>query len=309
MRYAMITGMAILFAMPPGTYAQGVLGKAAREAAEYAAKKFGREVAEEGAERLAGRIAAAAARHGDDAIKAVGKVGPRALSLADEAGEHAPMVMRLLARHGDDAARVLAHPQGMAIVARFGDDAAEMLIKHHGIAEPLVERIGQPAVQALGAVGTKNGRRLAMMADAGELAAIGRSDELLQAVARHGDRACDFVYRNRGMLAGSAALAAFLANPEPFLDGAKDLSQIAVGGANDMVATVADGVVKPAAIAAGHAAGETIRFLATLLFIVILAAAGVVGWAVSRGLHEHPVAKAAGHALVKRLRKLLPARG
>ena len=91
-------------------------------------------------------------------LSAVRKVGPRALRLADEAGENAPAVMRLLTRYGDDAARVLSRPKGMSLVTRYGDGAASsVLIKHEGIAEPLVERMGRPAIEALEAIGAAVG--------------------------------------------------------------------------------------------------------------------------------------------------------
>lgn len=209
--------------------------KAAREAAEYVLKKFGVTVVREGTETLAERIAAAALRHGDDAIMAVRKVGPKALSLADDAGEQAPKVLRLLSKHGEDAAVwVVRRPGGMELLTRFGDDAAEVLIKHKGLAEPLLERVGGPAVKALGAVGPQGGRRLAMMAQGGELAAIGRSAELMQVIARHGDPAMDFIWRNKGPLAVGTTLTAFLAKPEAFIDGT-----------NRLAGTVAENAVRP----------------------------------------------------------------
>src|ERR1017187_7926879 len=93
--------LALSLALSPAAHA-GLGGKAAAELAEFVMKKFGKEVAEEGAEKLAGRIASAGARHGDDVLAAVRKVGPKALGLADEAGENAPRVIRFLTRHGDD---------------------------------------------------------------------------------------------------------------------------------------------------------------------------------------------------------------
>ena len=158
MRTSVVTTLTLclLVAVPAETRAGGV-GKAAQEAAEFLLKKFGRRAVGEGADQLAARIASAASRHGDDVLSAVRKVGPRALSLADEAGENAPRVMRLLTRYGDDAARVLSRPKGMSLVTRYGDGAASVLIKHEGIAEPLVERMGRPAIEALEAIGARNG--------------------------------------------------------------------------------------------------------------------------------------------------------
>jgi hypothetical protein len=246
--------------------------KAVQEAAEFLLKKFGREVAGEGAEKLTGRIASAVSRHGDNVLIAVRRVGPRALSLADEAGEHAPQAMRLLTRYGDDAVTVLSRPKGMALFARYGDDAASALIKHQGVAEPLVERMGRPAVEALGAVGARSGRRLVMMADGGELAALGRTPEVMGVIARYGDPAMEFIWRNKGALAVGTALTAFLANPQPFIDGTTQLT-----------GTVAENAVRPAVVAAGNVAQEAAGFLRWSLTIVVAALAVGLGFAVKNG--------------------------
>jgi hypothetical protein len=212
-----------------------VKSTAAREAAEYVMKKFGKEAVQEGTEVLARRIEVMAVKHGDDVIKAVKQVGPQALKLVDDAGAQGATAARLLAKHGDEAALwVLARPRGLTLVGKYGDEAAEVLIKHKGVAEPVLEQFGASATQALKAVSAQNGRRLAMMAskDGGELATItaklGRepAEQLVGVVGRYGDRAMDFIWRHKGVITMGAVLTAFLANPEPFLDGTKDLAGI-----------------------------------------------------------------------------------
>lgn len=89
---------------------------------------------------------------------------------------------------------------------------------------PLVSSLGRPAARALAALAPRQARRLAILADSGDLARIGRTPELLAVVARFGDRAMAFVWGHKGALAVSATLAAFLADPRPFLDGAKNLA-------------------------------------------------------------------------------------
>ena len=255
--------------------------KAAREAAEYAMKKFGKEVAQEGTEALSKKIATAAARHGDDLISAVRRVGPKALTLADEAGEQAPKVLKLLSRHGDDAALwVLKRPKGLSLLSRYGDDAAEVLIKHKGLAEPVIEKLGGPAVKALGAVGPQGGRRMAMMVDGGELSAIGRSPELMGVIARHGDKAMDFIWRNKGALAVGTALTAFLANPEPFINGTSHLTD-----------TVAESVVKPVVQETAHA-------VSSLIWTVLLVVIGVSGGAIYLAVKHPRAAFGIGKALI-----------
>jgi hypothetical protein len=55
-------------------------------------------------------------------------------------------------------------------------------------------------------------------------------------VGRYGDRALDFVWRHKGALAVSAALAAFLADAGPFLDGSRTLAGCAASAAARPVA-------------------------------------------------------------------------
>jgi hypothetical protein len=282
---SLIIAIAIL-SMTAAPARADLIGKGAREAAEFVLKKFGLKAVQEGGEVLAGRIASSVARHGDDVIAAVRRVGPKALSLADEAGENAPRVLRLLSHHGDDAARVLSRPQGMALISRYGDDVAEVLIRHKGIAEPLLEKLGEPAVKAMGAVGTQGGRRLAMMAQGGQLAGIGRTPELLGVIARHGDKAMDFIYRHRVVLAGGAALTAFLANPEPFLDGT-----------NRFVGTVAENAVRPTVEAVGDVAHEAAGFVRWTLTLAVIALLAGIGRAVHSGLLERPEVKRSIYAV------------
>ncbi len=121
--------------------------KAAREAVEYLFRKGSKEAVAEGAEALTRRIASAAARHGDDAVNAVRRIGPRALKLADDAGEHGAMAMRVLAKHGDDGVWLVSRPRALGLLSRYGDDAAELLIRQKGVAEPLLEQFGGNALR------------------------------------------------------------------------------------------------------------------------------------------------------------------
>jgi hypothetical protein len=260
----------------------GLPSKVLQETTEFLVKKFGREVAEEGAERLTGRLAVAVARHGDDVVSAVRKVGPKAIGLVDEAGENAPTVIRLLNRYGDDAARVLSRPKGLALVSRFGDDAAAVMVRHQGVAEPVLERLGQPAIQALGAVGPQSGRRLAMMA--GDFAAGDRAPELLGVVARYGDRAMDFIWEHKVTLAGTAALAAFLSDPEPYLNGTADIAKAGMEAVSQIADSVAENAVKPAVIAAGNAAEEAASFMGQVLLVVFVVVGAVITLAIKSGI-------------------------
>jgi len=279
LHYAKILAVAAVLCVIACTDARADLAsKAAQETAEFVLKKFGKKVLTEGTETFAERITASALRHGDDVIRAVRRVGPGALSLADEAGEQAPKVLRLLSKHGDDAAVwVIRRPAGMKLVSQYGDDAAEMLIKHKGLAEPVLEKLGAPAVDALRAVGPQGGRRLAMMTEAGELSALGRTPELMHVITRHGDAAMEFIWRNKGALAVGTSLTAFLAKPEAFIDGTNRLTE-----------TVAQNVVKPVVQETAHAVSSLIW---TVLALVVLLPAGGLCLAVRHPKEAGGIAK------------------
>ena len=258
---ALILGLVALAAT--GRAWAGGRRKAAQEAADYLLQRFGREAAREGAETLARKIETYTARHGDDFLKAVRQVGPRTFHLVEEAGAHGNQAVRVLAKHGEPAAAwVVSRPKGMQLFLKHGDDCARVLCKHPGgIAEPMIEQFGQPAVKALQAANVQSGRRLAMMAQNGELTKIGRSQEVLEVIAKYGDRAMAFVWSNKGALATTAGLTAFLANPEAFISGAKDLTQI-----------VGENAIKPLAQAPGAVAVEVAK--GTNWTVIFLAAGG-----------------------------------
>ena len=239
--------------------------QAAREVAEYVFQRWGSQAVREGTQALARKIEVAATRHGSEVFEAVRKVGPRALPLVEEAGAHGRQAARIMARHGEHGATwVVSRPQAMKLVLEHGDGAAGVLVKHAGgIAEPVVERFGARAVHALEATGPQGGRRLAMMVAEGDLAKIGRNEELLEVIAKYGDRAMAFVWSNKGALATTAGLAAFLANPEAFISGAKDITQI-----------VGESAVKPLAQAPGAVAVEVAK--GTNWTVIFLAAGGAV---------------------------------
>lgn len=222
----------------------GVQSKVAREAAEYLLERFGKEVGEETVETLAEKIAKYGARYGDEAVDAIRKVGPRGFKLLDDAGENAPEVVRLLNRYGNDAVWVASKPRNLAIFVKHGDEAAEAMIKHPGIAGPVIERFGQPAARAVRTVSSQNARRIAMMADDGSLAAAGKADELLEVIGKYGDKAADFIWKHKGALAVATVAAAFLADPQPFIDGIKDIAEVAVRPIDSAAKEVGRGVAE-----------------------------------------------------------------
>jgi len=201
----------------------GVTSKAVSEATEYVIKTFGREAAEQGTETLGKQMTKIAGKYGDEGLDAVRKVGPRGITVIQEAGEHGLDAVKLINRYGDDAVWVISKPRGMAIFVKYGDDGARALIKHKGIAEEVIEAHGTSAVKALNAVGSQQARQIAMLQKDGVIKAGEQGDELLDVIIKHGDKAMAFIWRNKGALAVTAGLGTFLANPEAYIDGGKEL--------------------------------------------------------------------------------------
>jgi hypothetical protein len=200
------------------------------DAAEYVVQRFGRQAVREGTESLAARIEVYAARHGDEFYAAVRKVGPSAFRLVEEGGEHAPQVVGILSRYGEDGAVwVVSRPRAMNLFLEHGEEAAAVLAKTRGVAEPAIAALGKPSVNAFASLTTgQSARRLAMLAEGGELTASGRASDVLGVIAKYGDPAMDFLWRHKEVFASGALLAAFIADPEPFINGVKDITKAVV---------------------------------------------------------------------------------
>ena len=279
MKKTVLTTLAALALVAPQAMAGGKV-KMAQETAEFVLRKFGREAAKDGAEALARQIERAAAAHGDDVFRAIRKVGPRGLHLIEEAGTHAKPVARLLAAHGEHGAVYIAsRPKALQLVLRHGEEAAAVLVKSRGVALPAVESFGKPAVRAFKAIGTaQNARRLAMMAaEGGELANLAHAEELLAVIEKYGDKAMEFVWKHKGALAVGATLTAFLAEPDAFINGAKDLTQITTENVVKPVvqplAEVPKTIVKESAAEVARKTNWTLVFLAIIAALALLAAA------------------------------------
>jgi len=224
LRWSIAIGPLLALAGPAVQHVAAVPTKAVQEAVEYVSRKFAAELGQESAETLSAKLTSLAAKHGDEAIAAFRKVGPRTFRVIQQSGEHAGQAVRLMARHGDDALWVLEDAQRMTLFARYGDDAAEAMLRHKGLATPLIEQFQTPAARALNILDGQNARRIAMMTEEGTLKRIGKTDALLSIIEKYGNRAADFIWRNKGTLAVGAALTAFLNDPQPFIEGTRDLA-------------------------------------------------------------------------------------
>ena len=301
MRVSVVFLVLAMLLVQPGIALADVRSKAALEVAEYVAKKFGKEAVKDGIEAFSKRVASATAKHGDDVLRAVRKLGPRGLHAVEEAGEQGGKMARLISAHGDDAVVWIAkRPSGMALLAKHGEEAGVALCKHKSIAEPLIEKLGEPAVRALTEVGPQSGRRLAIMAETGELAKIGRSEQLLGVVGKYGDAAANFIWNHKGALAVSATLVAFLADPAPFIDGTVKLAEPIAEVPGKLVESVAAPLAKAPADAVTAISDQVAKRTNWTIILVLIAVGGLaILWQRMATRHRPAVTETVASSTVK----------
>jgi hypothetical protein len=245
-----VAGMGVIVVLI-GTSAvhAGVPEQVARLAADEGARVLGRQAERTAVTTMSQRIARLAAEHGAETLVAVRRAGPEAVEVIERASRGGALATHLLAAHGSEALVIAREPVLLELVARHGEDAALALVRHPGLARSVIEATGTPGARALAGLSAQNGRRLAMLTEDGILIRMGRQEELLSTIERYGDDAMAFVWRHKGALAVGTLLAAFLKDPEPFLSGARELgggvtqavAQPVLGVAND----VGQAVMKP----------------------------------------------------------------
>ncbi|NBD37297.1 MAG: hypothetical protein GVY10_01855 [Verrucomicrobia bacterium] len=205
------------------TLAAGPAGTAIRETAEAILGKFGRGAAGQTAEEVAEKTARAVATHGEDALPFLRGAGHRGFAVLREAGEQAPEVLGLYARRGDEALWIVSEPRKLALFLQHGDTAADAMLRHPAIADSLIRQFGDEGAAALLQLSRQNAQRLKITVEEGLFRAAPRGPELLGVIRRHGNSAMDFIWRHKGALALTGILATFLADPQPYISGAKEL--------------------------------------------------------------------------------------
>ena len=187
---------------------------AARRVAREVVESFGREAVEAAEPRVLRLVES----YGDEAAAALRRVGPSGIQAMERFG--APG-LRILSRFGDDGVRLLAveGDSAVAALARYGDEAVALMIRHPGVGRDALAAFGSQVLRA--PLRTESVVTLNRLAD--PIRRSGRSAELLAVVEKYGDRACDFLWRNKGTIFLGSVLAAFLHDPQPYIDGAKQL--------------------------------------------------------------------------------------
>jgi hypothetical protein len=178
------------------------------------AEAFGREALEAAEPRIARLIEA----YGDDVARVLRRVGPSGVHALETFGAAG---LRILARFGDDGLRVLAFEGDAAVasLAKYGEEAVELMIRHPGVGRDLLAQFGAQALKPR--LTTESLRTLGRLSE--PIRASGRTADIFGVLEKYGDRACAFLWRNKGTIFLTGVLASFLNDPQPYLDGARQL--------------------------------------------------------------------------------------
>jgi len=230
---------------------------AARRVAREVVESFGREAVEAAEPRVARLIEA----YGEEVATVLRKVGPSGVQVVERFGASG---LKILSRWGDDGLRLLAveGEAAVASMAKYGEEAVELMIRHPGVGRDLLAQFGAQVLRR--PLTTESVVALNRLAE--PIRNSGRSAEILAVVEKFGDRACDFLWRNKGTIFLTAVLTAFLNDPQPYLDGVKQL------------------VVQPATQVAQDAASRTNWTLVVVVAVlVVLGGLGIRwGWTARR---------------------------
>ena len=174
-------------------------------------------VFDEAGEQASRQFMEIVARRGDEAVDVVWRAYRRGVP-----------ALRMIERYGDDAVKLLRNPRAVSLIEKYGDDAAGAIIRHGDTAVDLIETYGDDAVRLLLRLDAREASRLyALLRGPSKLPLDGRGLKLFwECLRRHGKRALDFMWRHRKELAVAGVLAAFLAGPEPYLEGTRDLGEV-----------------------------------------------------------------------------------
>jgi hypothetical protein len=192
--------------------------------------------------------------------------GPLAENVVEQAG----------VRGKDAVAWLFSQPKASAHVPKPAAKAPPPLVKKPGIAAPTIGKtLGVHADRAMKATGPEARHRLEMMIAGGDLARIGRTQELLHVIGTYGDKCVAYIWDHKGVLAGGTLLASFLANPAPYLENTRIL---------------AEQVIRPVAEVPGQVArevaGKANWTLLLLVVVLIVAAFVAVKLSYSHRLHQ-----------------------
>ena len=226
--HIMVAAVAVIaFWQSVNAGAVSVGGKLARDIAEGLAEQAGKKASREFVETTTVQLEKIASKCGNESLDVIEKNGIAAFRVLQSAGDDAgPYLVKAIRAYGDDAVRVAQTAAGRTILRNGSETAVRAVSRHTDAVIPLLRQYGDEGARALSQLSPANGRRLLQMVEEKSLAS-GDLQLLMRTIGQYGDKAMDFIWRHRKVLTSVTLLAAFVSNPEPYLNGAKQLGEVA----------------------------------------------------------------------------------
>ncbi len=187
-----------------------------------------------------------------------------------------PAEAQLLLKSASCLSRKMFREVGGEAIERAGKQAVSTAARKagsHGVGRvssslstKLVRTYGDDAAQAMSKVSAQSARRLTLLGP--EIQASGQGKQFMAFLAKRGDadQIIDFIFRNKGTLAGGVLLTAIIANPEKVLGAAsKSIANV--------VSAAGESVVEPMAAEVGR---PLARWLGVTFFATAMIA--LAGW-------------------------------
>lgn len=202
-------------------------GKLAREIAGELAEQTGRKASREFIETTSVQLEKIASKCGNEALDVIEKNGLAAFRVFQAAGDDAgPYLVNAIRAYGDDAIRIAQTTAGRTVLRSGSETAIRAVARHTDATIPLIRQYGDNCARALTQISPANGRRLIQMVDEESLKS-GDFQSLMGTIEKYGDKAMDFIWRHRKVLTSATLLTAFVNDPEPYLNGIKQLAEVA----------------------------------------------------------------------------------
>ena len=212
-------------------------------------------------------------------LEIVARRGDQAVDVLWQAHRRGIPALQMVGRYGEDAVEMLTNPRAARLIQKHGADVAGALIRHGDRALDLIETYGDDAARLLRQLDAEEASRLyALLKGSSKLPLDRQQTQLLwKRLRQYGKPLLEFMWQHRKELAVAGVLAAFLANPEPFVTGARDLAEVIAENTLKPLAETPQKVLAPlteAAARLGAKVGERTHW--TTVFALAIAAATIV---------------------------------
>jgi hypothetical protein len=221
MKHLVFISVLFGFAVP----AEAQVAKAAKELVEWL---FKTEARKNLPKNLLPRVENLMTKHGISALQAIKKAGPSAITILERDGSRV-MLDALKLGGRNFANEALTSPALIRkVLKKCGPEAAEVIAKHPGAGARFLFRVGPKGIPVAKSLSRKALEDMVGLSD--DIYKSGYAPGFWKVLGKYGDRASDFIWRNKGAIFVAAVAASFIRDPEAYLSGARKIGQSVAEG-------------------------------------------------------------------------------